>query len=308
MKKIQSLVLIMLLLLTFPINGVFAQTKITDSQGRELLFDNQPEKVVVLGYSELDSLKALGLIDKIVGAPLANVPEYLGELPGSITDVGTLKEPNLETIANLEPDLIIANGRTQELVAELEKIAPVFVYSLDTTKIWESFIQLNEAFASLFQVEDQLSVALEELDGIIQDINDFNQANPSKNLVLMLNEGAMSAFSTGSRFGILFDVLGFGTVDQEIEASRHGQEISFEGILSLNPDRIFYLDRTLAVGGDSQANPVLAENALVQETTAKKNQAILPLTADLWYLSGDGLESMKVKFKEIANYIGLEID
>ena len=46
-----------------------AAVKVTDSLGTELVFEQTPERVVVLGYSEYDTLKALGLEELVVGAP-----------------------------------------------------------------------------------------------------------------------------------------------------------------------------------------------------------------------------------------------
>ena len=51
-----------------------AAVKVTDSLGTELVFEQTPERVVVLGYSEYDTLKALGLEELVVGAPKKNVP------------------------------------------------------------------------------------------------------------------------------------------------------------------------------------------------------------------------------------------
>lgn len=51
-----------------------AAVKVTDSLGTELVFEQTPERVVVLGYSEYDTLKALGLEELVVGAPKKTFP------------------------------------------------------------------------------------------------------------------------------------------------------------------------------------------------------------------------------------------
>lgn len=47
------------------------------------------------------------------------------EVPNSVQDIGTRTEPNLEKIAALKPDVILAAGPQQDLLATLGRIAPV---------------------------------------------------------------------------------------------------------------------------------------------------------------------------------------
>ncbi len=47
------------------------------------------------------------------------------EVPSSVQDIGTRTEPNLEKIAALKPDVILAAGPQQDLLATLGRIAPV---------------------------------------------------------------------------------------------------------------------------------------------------------------------------------------
>lgn len=86
--------------------------------------------MVVLDFGVADTLRALGYEDVIVGMPKGSVPTYLSDLTSkdSITDVGNLKEVNLETIANLEPDLIIASGRTSSQLEDFKKSHRQFIF------------------------------------------------------------------------------------------------------------------------------------------------------------------------------------
>ena len=66
-----------------------------------------PKKIVVLDYGVADTIRALGKEDSIVGLPIDRLPSYLSDFKNKkvITNVGNLKEVNLEKIAELEPDL-----------------------------------------------------------------------------------------------------------------------------------------------------------------------------------------------------------
>ena len=70
---------------------------------------------------------------------------------------------------------------------------------------------------------------------------------------------------------LFYDTFGFTPVDDTLEASTHGQNISYEIFTGKkNPDIIFVIDRTKAIGGDTSQS-TLTENELVQQTTAGKN-------------------------------------
>lgn len=305
MKKILLVLITVLGWIVSPLMVDAETLTVTDATG-EITLDTNIEKIVVLGYSEYDTLRELGLENLIVGAPKAMVPEYIGEIPETITDVGTLKEPNLEVISQLEPDLIIANGRTQNLVEELKQIAPVFVLSLDSENFWESFTTQNESLAKLLNREEIYQQQLVALKVMIDAISEYNEANPETTLVLMLNEGAISAFSANSRFGLIFQVLNFKPVDETIEDSRHGQEMSYESILAINPERILYLDRSAAIGGDTSKNEGFLDNEIIQETKASQSNQIDALASDLWYLGGSGLESVRLEIQQIADLLPLD--
>ena len=58
------------------------------------------------------------------------------------------------------------------------------------------------------------------------------------------------------------------------------------------------VDRDAAVGGDASAKDSI-ENEFVMKTNAYKNDKIVYLNGDYWYLSGGGLLSMKEMVKEV---------
>ncbi|MFO7172935.1 MAG: iron-siderophore ABC transporter substrate-binding protein [Bacillota bacterium] len=89
-----------------------------------------PQRVVVLDTGELDIALALGV--KPVGAVIADAesgfPAYLKDQVEGIQRVGTIAQPDLETIAALQPDLILTNVlRHEKIYDQLKQIAPTVV-------------------------------------------------------------------------------------------------------------------------------------------------------------------------------------
>lgn len=265
-----------------------------------------PKKIVTLDLGAADTIRALGKESSIVGMPKKTLPAYLKNLPSSIKNVGNMKEPDMEAIAALKPDLIIASGRTAQYVKKLKEIAPTVLFQTDNKDYWGSTKKNILSLASIFG-EDGTKKAKSELATLDKEIQTVVAANEKSNknaLAMMLNEGAISAFGAKSRFAFLYSTLKFKPTDAKIKESRHGQEVSFESIKQINPDIIFVLNRTLAIGGDNSANKDLLNNSLIQETNAAKNKTIVNLTSDLWYLSGGGLESTKLMIEDVKNVAG----
>ncbi|WP_374055653.1 siderophore ABC transporter substrate-binding protein [Rossellomorea sp. FM04394] len=250
-----------------------------------------PEKVVVFDFGVLDTLDELGV--KVAGVPQATIPPYLEKYSGSdYTNVGSLKEADFEAISSMKPDVIFISARQSEMYEEFAKIAPTVYVQTDYTNYMESFTSNMETIAEIFNKEDEMNKELEDVQAQVDGIKEKTGSLDSKALILMGNEGEVSAYGPGSRFGILHDVFGFKPSDENIEESTHGQNVTFEYVLEQNPDVLFVIDRDAAFDPNASVKDSI-ENELVQKTNAYKNEKIVYLNGGPWYLSGGGLQSMK---------------
>ena len=259
-----------------------------------------PENVAVLDFGHLDTLIALGKQDAVTGTATDNMPAYLADKADQFENVGTLKEPNVEALANLAPELIIISNRLLDFAEQLEEIAPVVVLSVDYTDYWGSVQKNITTLGVILHEEEAAEEAIVTLNEEIESVKAKTAGISEKTLTLLLNDGSMSAFSTGSRFGFIYETLGFTPVDAAIEDSTHGQSVGYEGLLEINPQILFVIDRTAALGTASDENAALLENDFVYQTDAYKNNKIINLSSDLWYLSGGGIESIHLMIEEIA--------
>jgi len=260
--------------------------------------DVNPENVVVFDFGVLDTLDKLGI--EVAGVPQANIPSYLSKYKDSkYENVGSLKEPDFEALANMGPDLIIISARQMEMYEEFKKIAPTVYLALDYTKYMDSFKENMKVIGQIFDKEKEVEGEVAKIDASINELKNKASSNNKNALIILANDGNISAYGPNSRFGIIHDVFGVKPVDSNIEVSTHGQTISNEYIVEKNPDYLFVIDRGAAVGGESSAKAVV-ENNLVKETDAYKNGNIVYLSPDFWYLSGGGLVSVQEMVNEIS--------
>lgn len=265
----------------------------------EVTFDKMPEKLVVFDYGFLDTLNALG-VEGIIGvAKDSALPAHLEKFSADeYVSVGTLKEPLLEDIAEIGPDAIFISSRQATFYEQLKEITPNVVF-VGTTQdeYWDTFLASVDIAAKLFGKEKEAEEYLAKFDAALEEINAL-ASNYENSLVTMYNEGKLSGFATNSRFGYVYDIYGFKPVTDNIEASDHGSNFGFEAILDFNPEVLFVIDRTAAVGGGSKVKDDI-ENEIIKKTTAYQNDRIVYLDGPLWYLGGGGLTSELAKIEEI---------
>lgn len=261
-----------------------------------------PKNTVILTYGTMDSFEDLGIEFK--GAPMGNIPAYLGKYAEdkNISDVGGIKEPNMEKVNAIEPELIIISARTASMYDEFSKIAPTINLDIDTKDYMNSFKANQRTIGKLFGKEEKVDQELKAIDERVAKINEATAKSDKTALVVLANEGRLSAYGKGSRFGIIHDVFGVKPADQKIEVSTHGQAISNEFIKELNPDYIFVIDRGAAIKRATMGKEEFA-NALVKQTNAYKNDKIVFLNPEVWYLSGGGLKSIKMMLDEVEQAI-----
>ncbi|RDW21173.1 siderophore ABC transporter substrate-binding protein [Oceanobacillus chungangensis] len=257
-----------------------------------------PENVVVFDFGILDTLDKLGI--NVAGvAQAGTVPSYLEKYASDdYTNIGSLKEPDLEAISSVDPELIIISGRQAEMYEEFSKIAPTIHLGVDTTRYMESFKENMAIIGEVFDKQEEIDAEIATIEESIAAVSEKATDSGEKGLIILANDDKISAYGANSRFGIIHDVLGVAQADENIEASTHGMNVTFEYVVEQDPDILYVVDRAAAVGGETSA-PQLVENELVENTKAFKNDKIVYLNPEYWYLSGGGLVSVAQMVQDI---------
>ncbi|WJE16951.1 siderophore ABC transporter substrate-binding protein [Halobacillus sp. ACCC02827] len=267
----------------------------------ETTLEKNPEHVVVFDFGTLDTLDSLGV--EVTGLPQMNIPSYLSKFESSdYKNAGGLKEPDFEAIYDMDPDLIIISGRQADLYEDFKDIAPTIYVELDAENYMESFKGNVEMFGKIFDKEKEAEKQLLDVEENMKALQEKTADIDGKGLITLSNGGKVSAYGPGSRFGIIHDVFGVPAVDEDLDVSTHGQNVSYEYIAENNPDYLFVVDRDAVVNGEAAAKQTI-ENDLVKETTAFKEDQIVYLDPDIWYLSGGGLTSVQMMVDEIDSAV-----
>ena len=277
--------------------------QVTDANGEKAELKKNPKRVVVFDYGVADILKNLG-VDAVVGLPKnGKMPEILSNYSDDkYTNVGSLKETDFEAVESLNPDLIIIGGRQAEDIDSFKEIAPTVNLAVDGQDYMNSFKTVVTDLGKLFDKEDEAKKAIDEIEAKIEKVNKTVKEKGLTASVVMANEGNISAFSAKSRYGLIYNGLGFAEVDKNIDDSTHGQQVSFEYFLENKSDYVFVVDRG-AVTGKGEAASKLFDNEVMNKTEVAKNGNIVYLNSVIWYTMTGGIESTNQMIDEIADAV-----
>lgn len=273
-----------------PAQVEITQVEINHYSGVDLAPVN-PETVVVADMAALLSLHDLG-VEGIAGLLGLGVPvpdRYAGAINNpDFAPLGSVWEPDYEAINALEPDLIIVAGRSSRIYADMKEIAP----TVDLT-VWEDFYnkfqEQHRNMGKIFGVEERVEERLAELDAQVQEVS-AQAAGAGKALILMTTGAEITAYGPGSRFGFVHDTFGYAAADENLERdATHGDAVSFEYILEMQPDVLFVIDRAAAIGEEGKAAREILDNELVAQTPAWQNGRVVYVSSFDWYIAWTAL-------------------
>lgn len=263
-------------------------------------FKETPKRVVVLGVGALDIADSLGI--QPVGAPIELLPDYLKTYEKTAKNTGSVKEPNLEAIYNLKPDVIIAETRMLAMYDQLNQIAPTVMLYPQEGKFWDDTQANWRLMGKLFNKEATVENTITNTEKQIAAINKAVKADNKNALMLMSNGGNIAMYNVDSRFSMVFEEFGFNEAVTDSKArisGPHGNLVSNEYIADAKPQVLFILDRDQAIGSNAGNARAKFDNALVNTTPAAKNDNIIYVDGNAWYVASHGITATQNIIKDV---------
>ena len=212
-----------------------------------------PERVVTLGLSDQDPVLALGVvpvgaIDWFLERPYGKwpwaQPLWAGQAPEI---VGERDEFNLEKVAALKPDLILAlySGMSKDQYTKLSQIAPTVGQPkgfADYAAPWQDMTRLAG------KALGQDAKAEELITGIDAKLAEMAKANPSfagKSVAVVepYESGKYAVFAPDDPKVVLLTKLGFTTPQSIVDAAgdEYAAEIGSEQLSLVDVDKLVFL-------------------------------------------------------------------
>ena len=261
-----------------------------------------PQKVIVMNMETLDIMDALGA--PVAGVPQTNVrfPEFLAKYNSAdYINGGTLFEPAYEALSNAKPDLILGGSRARDSYDKLSGVAPTISMDIDNKRFIDSLTERTTELGLIFGKEKEADKLITDFKGKIAEIK-TKAPTQGKAMVILVSGGKISAYGPGSRFGFIFDELGFEPAYVfEEDTGRHGNIVNAELLVKLNPDWLFVIDRDSAIArSDAQPAAEVLDNALVRKTAAWNKGQITYLDSSAVYIAG-GIQTYSKLMDDVNN-------
>lgn len=272
---------------------------ITHASGTTQVKKN-PQRVVLFDFGTYDSLLQLGLAERVVALPGANVPEYLeGHVSANMADAGGMKTPDVALIASLKPELIVITGRQGGSYEALSAIAPTLNLSTNAKNYLPSLKNNLDIWGQIFGVTEAVNLEWKKLSDLVAESQARVKQSGVKTLALMHNSNKLMPVHQTVIFDVLkADELKFPEGEKSAEKKR--TPVTSAEITQLSPGAIFIVDRSAAIGA-GKLDLSAFEDQNIKSTLAYQNNRVIYLAPDLWYLSGGGLQSLALQIRTVAD-------
>jgi len=273
----------------------------TDAMG-EVEIPANPQRIVVLDGPMLDAALSVGVTPVGATTGFANdpFPAYLGDATEGIANVGTIVEPNLEAIIQLEPDLIISTKvRHEAMHSVLMEIAPT-VFSETIGATWQDdFLLYTDAMNRRAEAETVVADWQARVSAF-QQATDGERQEWNISIVRFLPD-AVRLYHRASYIGTILDELELPRPEsqQGTDILAFSEEISAEQINLADGSHIF-----ACAWGALDDTPVDAftTNPLWQTLEAVKNDQVYWVNDDYWMV-GIGYIAANLVVDDLTTYL-----
>jgi len=222
-------------------SGAAAQAfpaEIAAPDGKKIVLDRKPEKIVSLSASSTEALFAIEAGKQVVAVDdQSNFPV---EAPK--TKLSGLT-PNVEAIAAYQPDLVIAQADANDMVAGLEKLhRQVLILSAAKSfdDMYAQFRLLGRATGHVSEAEGLVKRTEQEIAKVVTGVQKPQQA------LSYYHELTTELYSSTSKtfIGQVYTLFGLKNIADAADTVDSGgyPKLSPEHILKSNPDLIFLAD------------------------------------------------------------------
>ncbi|MEU9373461.1 iron-siderophore ABC transporter substrate-binding protein [Streptomyces sp. NPDC048255] len=240
--------------------------------------DKAPTKVVTLGLSDQDAVLALGV--KPVGAvdwfkedPYGKWPwakDKWGDTKPAI--VGERDEYNIEKIAALKPDLIIAqySGMKKEQYDTLSKIAKVVAQPKDLPDYGASWQVMTRQIGKSLGKDTETEKLISDIDARFKAVREKHPEFAEKTIAVAdsFEAGKYSAFTKTDPKAIFFSELGFKLkpeIDTLAKPGFNVAELSAEKLDVLDVDRLVWVTSSTEANDRIKAEALYSKLKVHQE-------------------------------------------
>jgi len=245
MKKVLSLILVLVMMMSLYACGDNANNEsneesivedvypltITDGEDREVTIESEPMTVITMAPSMTEVLYVLGLGDRLIGrTDYCNYPEAALEAES----IGSLREPNVEALIALNPDIILMSTHASEEVAALLEDAGITVAVLAAQESFDGVYEIIRQAGEIFNVQDKAESVVEAMQADVAEVVEAVKDAEKKSVYYVVGYGEWGEYTaTGDTFiHELLEMAGGNNIASDGE----GWSYNLESIIEKDPE------------------------------------------------------------------------
>ncbi|MFJ4916136.1 iron-siderophore ABC transporter substrate-binding protein [Streptomyces sp. NPDC088726] len=231
--------------------------------------ESEPKRIVTLGLSDQDAVLALGIkpvgsVDWFKEKPYGKWPWTKAKWGSDTPDiVGERDEYNMEKIAALKPDLVIAqySGMKKEQYETLSKFTKVVAQPKDLPDYGASWQVMTRQIGASLGKKAQAEKLITGIDADFKKVRDEHPEFAAKTLAVAdsFEAGKYSAFTKTDPKSIFFSELGFKLkpeIDKLAKPGWNAAELSSEKLNVLDVDRLVWVTSSTDANDRIKAEPL----------------------------------------------------
>jgi iron complex transport system substrate-binding protein len=203
-----------------------------DAYGNVVTIESEPETVVSVSPALTEIVYALGAEDKLIGrTDYCDYPEEVFDIPS----VGAIDNPDIEIIAELEPDVVIASSIfSEEAYNSITELGIPVVIIRDETTL-EGMFDVVADVADVIGCHDEGEALVEELSSELDEIR-ANAPETDVTVYYCMSYGEYGDYTAGGDTFIGDIIESAGAVNAAADVS--GWSFSAEALVEADPDYI----------------------------------------------------------------------
>ena len=237
--------------------------------GKQAEIENESMKIISVAPSITELIYALGKGDQLVGrSDYCNYPEEASVVPS----IGSLSEPNVEKILELQPDIVFVSEHMKEdIVKNLEDLGTEIVVISNAEDINGSY-DIIKRVGDIINAKDKAQELVVSLAKEIEDISEKVKEHDMPKVYYVVGFGKDGDYTaTGDTFvAQMLEAAGGANIAKDAT----GWKYSLEKIIEQDPEYIF-ISQNYGMKEEFE----LAEG--YKELSAVKNNKVIEIDDDL---------------------------
>ncbi|MDB4836952.1 ABC transporter substrate-binding protein [Marinomonas sp.] len=270
----------------------------------EVEFNKTPQTVVAFPAGVIDTLDALGVA--IQGVPANLFLDYVDVKKAET--VGTLFTVDVEKVHKITPDIVIIGERSALQYDSLIDVAPVIDLSIPRGNTFQESLKRMHSLAKLFNKENKAREIEQSLYKLLNQAQSLIDPNESV-MVVMLIGRSLNVLSSQTRIDWFQQELGMNLEASDVTSLNEVAPISYEYILSKNPDWLIVMDRDASVGRSKKdLSKEYMNTPLIHATKAWKNDQVIYLNGIGTLNSVGGVQGIQRTLEELITVFSDHLD